>query len=114
MPCDLDDGPARAPCRAHYYVSLLDPASQKMLPLGQVVPAGAAAFDLPRDLVGRRSVAGNHLRTRKLARAGNLQIAHAVNQVAPSRPLSSTPRRTRRPGGPGPRCRASASHRGEG
>ena len=36
-----------------YYAWLLDPATQKMLPLGVVGPSGTASFTLPASLLGR-------------------------------------------------------------
>ncbi len=39
----------------YYYVWLLDPSTQKMLPLGQVAPDGSASFELPVTLIDRYS-----------------------------------------------------------
>ncbi len=36
-----------------YYVWLMDPSTQKLLPLGQLDPAGTSTFELPSRLVGR-------------------------------------------------------------
>lgn len=36
-----------------YYLWLLDPKTQKMLPLGVIGPGGKASFDLPRSLIGK-------------------------------------------------------------
>jgi hypothetical protein len=36
---------------SYYYAWLLDPGTQKMLPLGQVGPGGSASFDLDDVLV---------------------------------------------------------------
>lgn len=41
----------QAPRGDFYYVWLLDPATNKMLPLGQVIPGHRASFDLPESLV---------------------------------------------------------------
>lgn len=45
----------RPPRGGFYYVWLFDPASNKMLPLGQVVPGHRASFDVPASLVAAYS-----------------------------------------------------------
>jgi hypothetical protein len=43
-----------APGSGHfYYAWLLDPATQKMLPLGVVTPDGSTRFEVASELVGR-------------------------------------------------------------
>lgn len=37
----------------YYYLWLLDPTTNKMLPLGVISPGGTASFELPRSLLGR-------------------------------------------------------------
>ncbi|MET0997425.1 MAG: anti-sigma factor [Marmoricola sp.] len=50
MRVDTVDLP-RPPRGGFYYVWLFDPVSNKMLPLGQVVPGHRASFDVPASLV---------------------------------------------------------------
>jgi hypothetical protein len=54
MRVDTVDLP-RPPRGGFYYVWLFDPASNKMLPLGQVVPGHRASFDVPASLVAAYS-----------------------------------------------------------
>jgi len=54
MRVDTVDLP-RPPRDGFYYVWLFDPASNKMLPLGQVVPGHRASFDVPASLVAAYS-----------------------------------------------------------
>ena len=54
MRVDTVDLP-RAPRGGFYYVWLFDPVSDKMLPLGQVVPGHRASFDVPSSLVSAYS-----------------------------------------------------------
>lgn len=50
MTVDTSDLP-RADQGRFYYAWLLDPETNKMLPLGQLGPSGATSFELPGDLV---------------------------------------------------------------
>ena len=54
MRVDTADLP-RPPRGGFYYVWLFDPATNKMLPLGQVVPGHRASFDVPASLVAAYS-----------------------------------------------------------
>lgn len=53
----------RPPRGGFYYVWLFDPASNKMLPLGQVVPGHRASFDVPAALVAAYSAIDISLET---------------------------------------------------
>jgi hypothetical protein len=54
MTIDTEDLPT-LPDGEFYYAWLLDPETNKMLPLGQIGPGGTATFELPVDLISKYS-----------------------------------------------------------
>jgi hypothetical protein len=93
MRVDTVDLP-RAPRGGFYYVWLFDPASDKMLPLGQVLPGHRASFDLPASLVAAYSAIDISLESDDgdpgHSVTSVLRASYAGSRVAPSTPSKSS------------------------